>query len=588
MALPKPAQCAVRGPYEVKNLLTPSRADGQDPKKVGTSCYCQADGIVDPKLTPLKVFEQNGVNPMDVGCTSWDACGGDDGWRYEGQWQWGPRCARHPFSPFPTCNVEGWYYLQNTLVKTQWDPAYQASCCTGVYSLSSDLAKYCDPDWCPSDPAGKCTAIAQQRCGKVAPCGKSPLLVNDPLATNPADQFCNLWYLSVRDTDHPSKDALQNLIAQYCGAGGAGAARGECACWNAQQFLGPIPKPSPDPKDHPMLGVAGGAPGEATFRRMDVYCAGGPNTAKFMQAMEAAGRGDQAKALCGADGAGASSNAAPPASPVPAAALEALPLHCWNPDCQPNKDLCLFWDPVEMSIPCPDVCMQLSAGNRIDINVAEAKEVLLINNMLQDCEFAGPKPLGVAFQALTAGGDRAFEFCLGPDQTLDTAITLTNLASDTHWPKAGEIPYAAYSSMPSVLSITSNATGTLSNGGSIVLGVRVDTKGQLNGTNLNGEITVVDQTRANEPLHIPTLVAVTTQKCSDRAVQASSTAAPPPMRLARRSALLWIVVAAAAALALVVAGLLAAARARRTRRAVASDGGRSRDGPRVAPQSVGS
>ena len=175
-------------------------------------------------------------------------------------------------------------------------------------------------------------------------------------------------------------------------------AQGECACYNfsvdasgsrvAVQGAGLV---SHDGSQQGMV-------------RHDMYCvADGPNT-KNLSA------DDQSK-YCGSGG-----NPLTPTPQMPAG----LPPHCWLSDCQGNKDTCLFYDPRTMNQKCPDVCLQVSAGNTIRVGTVTNQPSFAIAGNVQECQMSDTdkKPLGKCFAVDDPKFDLQYQESLSPGQKI--------------------------------------------------------------------------------------------------------------------------------------------------------------------------
>jgi len=241
-------------------------------------------------------------------------------------------------------------------------------------------------------------------------------------------------------------------------------------------------------------------------------------------------------------------------------------MHCWNPDCQPNKSQCLFWDPNMFDQPCPDICMQLSAGNKVDIQNADVDGVISINGMVQNCNLGGgggAAPMGTAFEmeyeekTPSGGTQKALEIdvCMQPDQIQTITFTLSNRADDTRWNSMGDVGYRAVPSIPGLMQVQ-DAEGVLQNGGTQPMQLVVDTSSQSVGVTYNGQITVLDPTMANDPLVIPVFVEVETAgKCGLSVRRKQQIRMASTTKESKQPMGTWAMILVMAAVAVVVCGI---------------------------------
>lgn len=401
--------------------------------------------------------------PQDVGCTSFDAC------------EFSVTTAKQDSKlPCGSGGVGGDKFAYDVvLLKTKYDDALRRDCCMGKYSITDDInhpdfaAKWCDPVWCTSDPASSCSDIARETCAASDPfCEKSSMLVPHDFDTarkctadgsscyDPYElQFCHKWYESAQQAQHPSQKILAEMVESYC-RGGPGAARGECACYNSlieihgdqvSMFRQGAPEAyraaTASPPRDVFIGQMVGAGNLPTARRFDLYC----TVTSSGRSQKFGSFSSQTRALYDTycrSGPQSINGQKPSINPTPnsPSALLGLPVHCWNPDCQPEKDTCLFWDPTMFDMPCPDICMQLSAGNKINVNDIDTSGQIMINGMVQNCNVSpdSKKPLPSAFKldyARPGDGENVLEIdaCQAPNQTQEIVFTLTNQASDSQW-----------------------------------------------------------------------------------------------------------------------------------------------------------
>jgi len=472
------------------------------------------------------------LDPIDFGCTNFDACGFSV-------------TALDPSNDGDACFwADGFYVWSNaTVLKFKWDEAFKTDCCRGKYS-GEEAIKWCSPNWCPSDPAGECAAVAQEYCGVKDPfCDKSVMLVPhfdetkkrcaaDGKCYDPYElQFCHKWYMNAQQRGHPSQLILAEIVEDYCREG-SGAPRGECACYNAiAELVGEDarmfrkgaadaykswhdPDPDPNKPKDIFIGEDLAQNGQYKAFRYDMYC----TVTDTGRSKGFATHSEETKKLydkyCLGEQLGEEGgDGRPPINPTPQGALAGLPMHCWNPDCQPEKVTCLFWDPTQFDMPCPDICMQISAGNKVNVNGIDAKGEIMINGMVENCNLnpqgdSGKLPTAFELNYIRPGNAQNpprrvqdIDACQAPNETQDILFTLSNLASDSRWSNLGKVQWEAYPAMP-FFTVTPKS-GILDNGGQQVITLTVDSTSQSTGGDYNTQITIVDPTGANDSLIIP-------------------------------------------------------------------------------------
>jgi hypothetical protein len=297
------------------------------------------------------------------------------------------RAANPPPSSCPqvqNCTFKGDGY--KCMVDT-YDPQYRKECCL-LSGEGKPIPSYCDPAWCVLDPQGKCGDLFVPLCSSVSDCGKHALLETDISKTNGVP--CNKWFTSLQNQAqilgqntryNPSIGKVAAIIDSYCTDPVNGNPEsGECACYNGLsnckdtinkggQCMIAVPV---DPKN----------PSRSVYRA-DAYCKPNPdNQASDPDLCPSGGKGP---ALNGPAGGG-------------------LPLHCWLPECQADSNTQIFRNLVDLSRPCPSMCVQYSGGGQIDINSINAgkNSAVVIGNNNLSCSFPDtPNPVNFAFNAPT-------------------------------------------------------------------------------------------------------------------------------------------------------------------------------------------
>ena len=367
----------------------------------------------------------------------------------------------------------------------------RAACCFGQLS-PSDYGK-CRTGWCPNDPYGSCTDLFLTACYGTDPgCGRAKLL---------GSSTCNDFFLSASQIGHPSTAVLQASVAEFCQ--NDGYALGECACLMSNERLNSMAKASKTP----VFGVDGGHASQPTLKRVDLYCVAGGGTTKIDPS-------NPYSSPC-AGGLGATSTTAPSISPVPGN-LEWLPTHCWLGDCQPNSSYCRFPSPLEDVLPCPNICAQISSGNRINIGGQggiDAADAIMIDNLFSNCDFpdgTGSVTNFAVFSVLdpsTTKPTLALEYCLAPGSTYNTELVLANNAADPKWPDLASVPYNISTSLGSLTQFPSGSSGTLSSGQTLSVPMVIDTTQMTDYlAEFRGFLVVQDTTGANDPVQIAVVV----------------------------------------------------------------------------------
>lgn len=382
----------------------------------------------------------------------------------------------------------------------EYDPqapeANREKCCTGFFGEGSLSA--CRPGWCPNDPYGSCSDILSARCWGLDPaCNKAMLL---------ADTACNQWYTNATTfLGHPARPSVLASTTEWCETE-PGFSSGECACMTAHDRMMNIQAGGRTP----VFGFDGQHPTQPTIRRVDLYCVSGDGTSKIDPS-------NPYSSPC-AGGLGATSTNAPTITPLPGM-LEWLPQHCWLGDCQPNSAYCRFATPQDDILKCPNICAQISGGNRINIGGdggVHASDVVIIDGLFSQCSFPdGAVPLTSAFAMLDASSPGSqpvlqLEYCMTPGTRVDVPLVLANNANDPKWASMSDVLYNVQTSFGSLASITSgNASGTLTSGGAVPLVLTIDTTPMTDYiAQYNGAIGIFDPTGANDPLEIVTTINV--------------------------------------------------------------------------------
>lgn len=543
--------------------------------------YC-CNGITCPHFRNYtsKELLQMRFKPMDVGCTSWDACEFHDpptmlptaGGTLP-TWACNPNvgddCALITGSCPPIYPNTQW----GVVTKTGYDTTFAKSCCNGTQtqyqcdpswipgsqvcaailnppapcanlaerSASAPAANrpacclgqmadpsQCAPAWCPLDPMGSCSDILSAQCQTQTSCGRHALLT---------DPTCNSWYTAASQAGHPAQSLVEGLVADFC-ASPAGQVAGECACRNAYEIVSALSNP-------PVLGQSGENPQMATLRRVDLYCVPGAATTAAIAA-------DPTGPIAQACAATASST---PLNPVPTGGLPTwLPPHCWLPDCQPNSSFCRFADPREDLLQCPNTCVQISGGNQVSVGSLSATTAIMIDDLFTSCNFAdSQQPLGYnnpLFAIPEAGAAGELEVCVAPGTAVEIPLTLLNNANDPHWASLSSVNFQVSTSLSPLLSVQP-ASGLLGSGGQVNLTLKVDTSSFPTDdlTAYNGSIGVFDSSGANNPTQI--LVAVRTVPPaqagpSGQCLTSSATvrvSQPPPDEPSSSEWILWALLA---------------------------------------------
>lgn len=367
----------------------------------------------------------------------------------------------------------------------------RAACCFGQMS-EADYGK-CRTGWCPNDPYGSCTDLFLSACyGTDAGCGRAKLL---------ASTTCNDFFVAASQIGHPSTAVLQASVAEFCATDGY--ALGECACLMSNERLNSMAKASKTP----IFGVDGGHPGQPTLKRVDLYCVAGGATSKIDPA-------NPYSSPC-AGGLGATSTTAQSLNPLPGN-LEWLPTHCWLGDCQPNSSYCRFPSPLEDVLPCPNICAQISSGNRINIGGdggIDANDAIMIDNLFSSCDFpdgTGSQTNFPVFSVLdpaTSKPTLALEYCLAPGSTYQTGIVLANNAADPKWPDLASVPFKISTSLGSLTQFPAGTAGTLTSGQFLPVPMVIDTTQMTDYlAEFRGSLVVQDTTGANDPVQIAVVV----------------------------------------------------------------------------------
>jgi len=396
----------------------------------------------------------------DAGCTDWSSCSFE--------------LYNCTVNPRMVSAGNQWVYVLDyspslAIRKKGFDGTYKRACCAGAFSDNLQQQQlYCDPHWCPADPSGQCADVFTSTCfldrshadtttwsaeqksletKYVEPAvnrKSAQQCAKSPLLS--LDSTCNDWYKVVRDTSgHPSKAALQALMGEHCATF---TGNGECACWNAVRAM---------PAEPVFVQLAG-----EYVRHVSVVPAGPGVT-------------------------------------------DAIPKHCYLRDCQANKDTCLFWDPFDMDLPCPDMCFQYVGGNRTSIGNINAS-VTVIDQALLTCS-AGALPLDSVFSLSEANPELLW--CMDTNVATQTSFAVVNVATDTTLSAAAsQVVYKVFSSIPSVVSVLGGTNSrTLSGGDVATISLQLDTS-SLTYAPIPGQITLVDQSGANLPLQVPFLLQV--------------------------------------------------------------------------------
>lgn len=429
----------------------------------------------------------------------------------------------------------------------------RAACCFG--SVSDANLSQCRTGWCPGDPYGSCTDLFLDACVQAdESCGRNKLL---------GDKVCNDWYIATQDIGHPSFPIVQNAVSAWCDTDGYGY--GECACRNARERLLGISATG----QTPVFGIDGNHPTKPTVRRVDLYCVSGGATTKIDPS-------NPYSSPC-VGNKGATTTDASPVTPLPGN-LEWLPTHCWLGDCQPNSTTCRFSSPQEDILPCPNICAQISSGNRINIGGGagglDASNVIMIDNLFEDCNFAdGAQTMTDGYPVFSLWGPGQtiptyeLEFCVAPGDKVDVPLTLVNNAMDKHWAEMASVPYTVRTSFNGLASISYNGDGTLTSGGQVPLSLTLDTTGMTDYlAQYRGELVVLDTTGANDPLQVVTVVnMVPASEVAGNGQCASTTksvrrlqAAAPPGNETRSESVgwqFWIIVVLAVVLGVTLLGV---------------------------------
>ena len=491
------------------------------------------------------------------------------------------------------------------IYKVTWDPKWDRDCCLGNIP-EGDWR--CGPTSCPKDPASKCSTLQRLCAGHNGDCAKSDML-------NPTGK-CHEWYLSQQMQINGAP--LENAIGGFCNVDGPWAQYGDCACYNfGVAATGARVVPGAKSNKRAVIGKpVKGHNGDQAMMRADIYClpepagapqmkvVGGNNGTKscdlWCKLQGTAGESDMCKlayateskkwvpcgsitnetmrCYCGSvntdpstvykarDPDGYAKHCTGDSTSVPISGTGedpfGFPNVCWLADCQANPDTCIFYDPVQFAQACPSTCVQLSAGNAVNIQDADEVAAFQVSSLKQDCNFTKATPLGTVFSV--SNFKAQYEEYVAPGASLKRCLTINNLAKDTIWPKYAQIPWSAYTSVDSVVKL-GKTTGQLESGGSFTIPVTIDATNQGDGATFLVDIVLQDATGLNAPLILQLTVYVTnqTQRTSngmDSCPTKLAVAHPPTAKEKRDSRHAWNVAGGAALLGLGVLGLLWAAR----------------------------
>lgn len=262
----------ITGCQDAKNCFFTCDFEGND----ANCCMSNAGGAWTAQhCTGVKmdIFNTDTANPVscNVGESYFPQCGVQISWDKNGT------------DGLPTTFNKAWPEV--ACYKTQWDETFKMDCCTG----KRDSWLYCDPTWCPSDPAGSCSTYLASQCSGVSDIGIHKFLTVDP--ANSGDVPCAAWYDSVIDgiqscallPSAASKTQCLNVygaaaalieveIDAYCGAGGVGAASGECACLHAYTNCADKMGTTYDSEECLLGQHIPGSPAQSGVQRLDFYC----------------------------------------------------------------------------------------------------------------------------------------------------------------------------------------------------------------------------------------------------------------------------------------------------------------------------
>lgn len=441
------------------------------------------------------------------------------------------------------------YKCMPIAVKTGWDPTFKQACCTQDPAKSTLSDATCDPRWAPIDDFGECSDVVEQICTfATGTCGKHVFLCDAETEIPDELQFCKTWYSRLESYDPyvPPQGinpfiaqkyvTLHNIVENYCTAN-PGA--GECACalWQATCSSGAG------------CALTSGS-GNGIAKQTNVYCTNGDNTDgvsdRFSQytistlanyrttGTSASLSVDLFQSACGTCTGGSCAGADSVAQPTMNLGL--FPLHCWLPDCQGDTDKELFFDPIAMTIPCPDICAIDSSGLNINIENINAN-VVDIGNMIEQCSFGQTTQVKgspiVPFDPCDATPSLTqLSFYMNPGDKTTSSFSVINVAVD---------PVVASNTNMSITAVSgdlyplvrvhslmndkgeSSVTTGITSGQTIWFGVTIDTSVVTINTltsagTYEANIYVVDDAGANTAVPISVFVNVAPQtsfQCND-------------------------------------------------------------------------
>lgn len=383
------------------------------------------------------------------------------------------------------------------IYKVTWDPEHDVDCCLG--NLEKGDWK-CGPRGCPSDPSGTCSTAMISSCSTIDDaCSKSVMLL-----PNRPNSSCYQWYDSQRQY---GRDAgLGEAIGRYCNKY---PGMGECACFNYTTDV------ATGKRDAVMGSGAASADGSSQgLVRSDVYCVPGNNTDAYKDAYPGSHT-----TYCANQG-------VTPISPT-AAAPVGVPPHCWAHDCLGSPDQDTLVDPRQFGTKCPDMCVQVSAGNTVKVEPTSQAAAFSVDALRESCSFGDEKPLGVCFSVDDSSFQGEYEELLVGGSKTKRYLNVRNLAQDTHWPSFATIPWTAYSTVPSVVSLDPSTTsGELASGGQASIGVTIDLSEQAVPSMFPVEIVLVDNSGMNDPLRVLVTVYVVANPQKGTPMPSEPTVAP--------------------------------------------------------------
>lgn len=436
------------------------------------------------------------------------------------------------------------YTCEPTCIQVAWPDANQEACCKQM-AKDADLALpgsgedpslACAPTWCGLDPAGACADVVRKWCTVTTGCGRHAFL--DPSNTDPDTAFCHEWYngvmadaaglgalqlgadpstissLSSVSTSQlqlamasflPKYEALVDVVGQFC-ASPAGYASGDCACWNYKAAC----ESSGGACLVTVPNTAGSADGTTPTSnvplRANLHCmAGTPSTQRFLSAaatLQAVGVSTfsngfhlgSASSICSPSvdpttGATPVGSPVGPAGPSGPASVIPMPAHCYVPACQFGA-ACTFVDPLQLSLPCPDVCFLEASNVKVDIGNLNAPAMWIGDNTVR-CTFDKPSLLPNEFVVLdplnpsnTVSG--AVQMCFAAlartISSVEASLTVLNIGSDSAWPAMAALPVRLLTTFgpffqflgPNASPDGSQWEATLSNAASVTVPFRID------------------------------------------------------------------------------------------------------------------